>query len=233
VDAGRIGVVGYSWGGVITLLVNGIDDRVAAACDVFGAGYIPDDSIWVTGQLSKVSARDKRVWRDYYDPSNYLKSQHGRTLFVGATADHYYPLRSFIKTYGAAECDKALCLALNKDHELDETASASIGRWFDWALKSGPALPKIRVKQDRDVLKVSGKGRNPLVEVSLALAEGSDFTKADFKLTSEKGKDGTWRITPPKTDAAYFLVARDDRGAVIVDEVHLPPAEAKLGDSGH
>ena len=40
VDASRIGVLGFSWGGVITLLVNGIDSRVTAACTVFGLSLI-------------------------------------------------------------------------------------------------------------------------------------------------------------------------------------------------
>lgn len=221
VDAARIGVLGYSWGGVITLLVNGIDKRVAAACPVFGAGYIPDESCWVTGQLAKLSAQEIKVWREHFDPSSYLASQHGKTLFVSATNDAYYPLRSFVKTWQGAQCEKAACLALNKNHELDDVASANIVRWFDWALRSGSPFPTMSAKVEGDALTAKASGKRPVVRVQLVTADNADFAKAAWTATDMTGSNGSWTAPAPKPDVPRFVVATDDNGAAVIGEVRL------------
>lgn len=135
VDPNRIGMLGISWGGVITLLANGIDDRITAACTVFGAGYITDESYWISTQLAEMNDEEKEIWRRYFDPSSYLNTQHGRTLFVTATEDVYFPLRSFMRTYEGAKCEKAIYLVPDKNHEIDGKAVKVIEEWFDASLK--------------------------------------------------------------------------------------------------
>lgn len=223
VDRSRIGVLGYSWGGVITLLANGIDDRVSAACTVFGAGHIPDESIWVQGQLSSLSAKDKKLWRDYFDPSSYLASQHGKTLFASATGDIYFPLRSFVKTYNGAACEKAMCLTLDKNHELDETCSRNIERWFDYALKSGSPFPRLKTKRERDTIKVWAHGARPAVGVSLATTTADDFAGATWDSTSLEERDEVWTAPAPKPGAASFVTVIDDNGVLVAGDVILPP----------
>lgn len=221
VDPARIGIVGYSWGGVITLIANGIDNRISAACDVFGAGYIPQESCWL-GITGKMPKKQLETWRQHFDPSSYLASQCGKTLFVGATQDTYYPLRAFIKTYEAAKCAKALCLVPNKNHETDDTANADIVRWFDYALRSGPALPVAKVAPSGDKIRVTASGARPVTAVSLVTADGADFTKAAWKWTDFAAKDNAWTAAAPKSTTPYFIAARDDGGALIVAEVRLP-----------
>lgn len=222
VDASRIGVLGFSWGGVITLLVNGIDSRVTAACTVFGAGFIPDESCWITGQLSALSASEIKTWRQHFDPSSYLESQHGRTLFVSATGDTYYPIRSFTRTFGDARCEKALCFTLNKNHEIDNTTSANITRWFDYALRSGSAFPEIKSKVEGDTLEVTASGKQPVVKVVLVTADSTDLSKAKWTETQMKNDKGVWTATAPEENTPYFIQVTDDAGATAAGDVHLP-----------
>jgi len=221
VDPTRIGVIGYSWGGVITLITSGIDDRVSAACDVFGAGYIPDESIWVPGPVTKLSAAEKKIWREHFDPSSYLKSLHGRVMFVGATQDIYYPMRSFIKTYQAADGEKTLHLIPNKNHAYDEADVANMNRWFDYALKDGPGFASLKVKKSGGGIEVSARGKRPIVAVSLVTTAEKDFTKAVWEGSEVKGKDGVWKVDLPKGAQSYYVQATDDNGAVIADQVKL------------
>lgn len=221
VDPARIGVVGYSWGGIITLIANGIDNRISAACDVFGAGYMPEESCW-TGITSKMPKKQLQMWREHFDPSSYLACQCGKTLFVGATQDTYYPLRTFLKTYETAKCAKALRLVANKNHELDDAASADIVRWFDYALRSGPALPTAKVVRSGDKLRIAASGTRPVTAVSLLTADGTDFAKASWKTTELSAKDGTWTASAPKPTTPYFVTVRDDSGAMLTAEVKLP-----------
>lgn len=223
VDPARIGVVGTSWGGVITLIANGIDNRITAACSVWGAGYITEESCWLAnGNLKPLSKRQIQTWKEHFDPSSYLTSQYGKTLFVGATQDGYYPLRSFLKTYEKANCVKALCLEPNLNHDMDDAGRGDIVKWFDWTLRSGPAFPTIKLAQAGDKLKISATGARPITAVSLLTADGVDYQKATWKPTELTGKDGAWLADSPKPTVPYFITARDDTGALVAAEVHLP-----------
>jgi len=222
VDRSRIGVAGFSWGGVITLVANGIDDRIAAACTVFGAGFIPDESCWVEGALKKLSKHEKKAWREQFDPSSYLGSLHARMLFVGATQDTYYPLRSFIRTFEGARCEKTLCLVPNKNHEWDQPTYDGILRWFDWALRSGPPLPSVKVKRTSREIEVTVKGAEKDLSVMLAGADSTDYAKAVWTTTDIAGKDGVWKADAPAASKPTAVLVRDKDGGCVAASVHLP-----------
>lgn len=228
VDPTRIGVLGSSWGGVITLIANGIDNRITAACTMYGAGYIPEESCWLAhGNLKGLSKKELKSWQDHFDPSSYLTSQYGKTLFVGATQDGYYPLRPFLKTFEKANCVKALCLVPNKSHDVDDAGRADIVKWFDWALRSGPAFPTIKLAEASGKLKITATGARPITAVSMLTADGTDYEKAVWKPDELNGKDGVWLTDAPKATVPYYVTARDDGGALIAAEVHLPGIKAK------
>lgn len=222
VDPRRIGVLGYSWGGVLTLLTNGVDDRVSAACSVFGAGYIPDESYWVTEQLTQLTKTQKQSWREHFDPSVYLAHQHGKTLFVTATNDQFFPIRSFVKTYENATCGKAMVLAPNKNHELDEAATADIARWFDWALRSGSELPQIIAKHKNGKLQITAQGPSPIVSVSLLTADSTNSKEAKWSETELKREGEVWIGSLPPKETRCFVVAKDESGATAADVVNMP-----------
>ena len=46
VDPKRIGITGISWGGYLTCIVAGIDDRLKVAVPVYGCGFLMDNSVW-------------------------------------------------------------------------------------------------------------------------------------------------------------------------------------------
>ena len=47
VDSSRIGITGISWGGYLTCIVAGIDDRLKVAVPVYGCGFLHEDSAWL------------------------------------------------------------------------------------------------------------------------------------------------------------------------------------------
>ena len=225
VDPSRIGVLGSSWGGVIALIANGIDNRITAACTIWGAGYITEQSAWFPNGSLKLSKKEIQSWKEHFDPSSYLGSQYGKTLFVGASQDSDYPLRSFLKTYDRASCAKAMCLLPNLNHTINDDGSADVVKWFDWTLRSGSAFPTVKLAKTGDKLKISATGARPVTSVSLVTADGTDYLKATWKPTELTGKDGTWLADPPKPTVPYFITARDDSGALVAAELHLPTAK--------
>ena len=99
-------------------------------------------------------------------------------------------------------------------------------KWFDWALRSGPALPTVKMAEAGGKLKVSASGARPVTAVSLVTADGTDFQKATWKGDELTGKEGVWTADAPKATVPYFVTARDDSGALIAAEVHLPGIKA-------
>ncbi len=54
VDRSRIGVVGLSWGGYLTCIVAGLDDRLKVAVPVYACGFLGEDSFWKSTALVKM-----------------------------------------------------------------------------------------------------------------------------------------------------------------------------------
>ena len=71
VDPKRIGITGISWGGYLTCIVAGVDDRLKAAAPIYGCGFYHEGSAWLKDIQALPEAR-RSVWIKYLDPSAYL-----------------------------------------------------------------------------------------------------------------------------------------------------------------
>ena len=104
VDADRIGVTGISWGGYLTCIVSGLDDRFKFAVPVYGCGFLGDNSVWVP-QLKTMGAKGKSL-AGIWDPSHFLPNGQMPKLWVTGTNDFAYPMDSLRKSYRAAGGDR-------------------------------------------------------------------------------------------------------------------------------
>jgi dienelactone hydrolase len=93
VDSSRIGVTGISWGGVLTCIAAGLDDRFAFAMPIYGCGYLnrPDCSLNREGDPS---AEQLQKWFELWDPSHYLPSVKCPMFFLAGSNDLPFPLDS-------------------------------------------------------------------------------------------------------------------------------------------
>ncbi len=135
VDPERIGMVGLSWGGVITLLTNGQDKRLKTAVNVFGAGYIPEGCTWQTWFDEVLTKEEVDAWSSFIDPKNFLKTQHAPILFITGTNDHCYYLPTFQKSYAEVPVSKKLYLVPNLRHRFLADTQRVVWNWLDNKLK--------------------------------------------------------------------------------------------------
>jgi dienelactone hydrolase len=96
VDADKIGVTGISWGGYLTCLVAGVDQRFKFAAPVYGCGYLGDNSVWLPA-FEKMGPERASRWLNLWDPSRYLPHTKMPMLWVNGTNDFAYPLDSYQK----------------------------------------------------------------------------------------------------------------------------------------
>ncbi len=116
VDKDRIAVTGISWGGYLTCIIAGVDDRLKAAVPVYGCGFLHENSYWKDPNFSKMSAAQRKRWVEYFDPSRYLGGARCPMLFVAGTNDFAYPLDSYQKSYGLVPGPVTLSIQINRPH---------------------------------------------------------------------------------------------------------------------
>lgn len=87
VDASKIGVMGVSWGGVITSTVIGLDDRFAFGIPTYGCGHLFDaENHW--GK----ALHDNEGYRQVWDGINYAGRVKMPVLWLSWPQDAHFPL---------------------------------------------------------------------------------------------------------------------------------------------
>lgn len=126
VDANRLGITGFSAGGVTSLLVAGHDSRVKASVPLSGtlawdvATLSPtawQHTLLQKAGLSVASAEWTKLMGELISPAVALASAKANVLMVNGTTDEFFPLIAHMATYnGIVGKDKRLALAGNFDH---------------------------------------------------------------------------------------------------------------------
>ena len=221
VDAERVGITGVSWGGYLTCIVAGIDDRLKVAVPVYGCGFLHENSIWLK-TFTQLSAADRELWIKNFDPSNYLAGCRMPTMFVNGTNDFAYPLDSYQKSYQLAPGPVTLCITVGMKHGQPQGSTPKeIGLFVDSVLKSGAPLPKLSVALRTDK------------QISVEVDSPLPISKAELHYTTDTGvwEDRKWKTTLAQLDGStvkatlpvshgitYFLTVTDDRGAIVSSE---------------
>lgn len=195
VDADNIGMVGLSWGGVITLLTNGQDKRLKTAVNVFGAGYIPEGCTWQT-RFDNMSQEEFNLWQSFIDPKNFLKTQHAPILFITGTNDHCYYLPTFQKSYAEVPVPKKLYIVPNLRHRFLADTQDVVWRWLDNKLKYNGSFPQLTT------FPVFMKGEEKIILPVAAVAENGSITEATLHYTT--GAPSRWTKRVWKSIDSYF-----------------------------
>lgn len=226
-DSSRTAVTGISWGGVITCVVAGLDERFKAAVPVYGCGYL-----WQSGrmktQIDELSQADRKAWITQYDPAGYLKNTRMPMLFLNDAQDPYFALPSYMKSYRDVR-NATLCIKTGLRHgHAPGWSNEEIYYFINAHLNGTKGLAWVG-KPQRE-----GSRLTAVVKAPVRITEAWLYYTGD---TSLSGEGRTWMrvkavvrrntlltspFPPPGTTMCYFLV-RDSRGAVSSGEVYFRP----------
>jgi len=100
VDPERIGLTGISWGGVLSSLVGGLDDRFVFAAPVYGCGYLYDSK----GYFNRMGAKDDATLelRKYWDPARYFTDAPMPMLWVNGDNDPHFSVDTMSRSHVSA-----------------------------------------------------------------------------------------------------------------------------------
>jgi cephalosporin-C deacetylase-like acetyl esterase len=222
VNASRTAITGISWGGYLTCIVAGLDNRFKAAMPVYGCGFLHENSVWLN-QFAQMTQQQKDKWIRLWDPSIYIGSAKMPVFFVNGTNDFAYPLDSYSKTYNLVNSKRNYRITVNMPHghkqgwEPDE-----IGLFVDQYLKEGTPLPRImRPELTDNEVRVKVKSKTPLTSANLHYTTGTvPINKLNWESIPARVEDK--RIissTPPDEATIWFFTVSDNRGAVVSSEL--------------
>jgi dienelactone hydrolase len=149
VDPARIGITGISWGGWLTSLVLGLDQRWAAAAPVYGCGLIDTGSAWSqTGQLDPAQHPHITAWLARWEPARHLTHATCPLLWVNGTNDFaYWPPAWFdsgdLPAHPRAAAARCMTLRMEHGHLGPGENPPEIHAFMDHHLRLGPPLPRL------------------------------------------------------------------------------------------
>jgi hypothetical protein len=231
VDRERIGITGISWGGYLTCITAGVDDRLKVAVPVYGCGFIHENSCWVPSRFSKMPEDQRELWVKLFDPSQYLGRVRCPILFVNGTTDFAYPLDSYQRSYRLVPGGADLSVQVGMKHGHGEGWSVpEIGWYVDSVLIGRDPLAKVRKPEVKnDELLANFRARVGVVKAQLHYTTNSGpWQKREWHTRDAVLDQSTARgQLPPARPAVAFLTLQDQRGAISSSEhVELPAPTA-------
>ena len=125
VDPNRIGMTGFSAGGVATLVVAGADDRVKAGVPLSACGRwdlaVQSPNAWQIGLLQvaglTTSSPEWSALLAALDPAVVVAGSHAPVMMVNGTSDEFFPLTAHVPTLAAiTQAETRTSLVGNFDH---------------------------------------------------------------------------------------------------------------------
>ena len=182
VDASRVGIMGISWGGVITSTVIGIDDRFAFAIPTYGCGGL------ATAQNNYGnSLGNNETYKQVWDPMLRLARAKMPSLWFSWPEDKHFPMDRFAASYGAVAGEHMVSLVPKMGHGHGPGWARSEGYAFADSIVNGqgPWCVQLHAALQGDTCKVTFQSTKAL-------------DRAVLVSTTDRGVSGerTWVETP-------------------------------------
>ena len=220
IEPSKIAATGISWGGYLTCILSGVDDKLCCAVPVYGCGFLHENSAWVP-RFNIMPAENKERWISLFDPSKHINRATCPLLFATGTNDFAYPLDSLEKTYKSPKGEVMLSITIRRPHshifsfkEVDTFIDSHIFAGTDKAVKPLAKISPVTLSDDGKTASVSFKPEVPIIKAELS------YTTADGVW-----KDREWKTIPAKIDgdavsadlplnpspSCYYFLLTDER----------------------
>ena len=182
VDADRVGIMGISWGGVITSTVIGIDDRFAFAIPTYGCGGLA-----TAENQYGISLGQNETYKQVWDPMLRLARAKMPSLWFSWPEDKHFPMDRFAASYGKIAGERMVSLVPNMGHSHGPPWTRSESYAFADSIVNGqgPWCVQLQASLQADTCKVTFQSTKAL-------------DRAVLVSTTDRGVSGerTWAETP-------------------------------------
>lgn len=196
----KIGVVGISWGGVITSILIGYDKRFSFAIPIYGSGYLGDS----LADLMKVF-KDPEVRQNWIAENRFDKVKIP-VLWLAWNDDCAFSVQSNTKSYLHSRINNGNCrlsiVNLMKHSHIDAWQREEPFYFADWLAKNKAMMPYIADKSLGEKILLSINADKDTVVISATLYYISE--PMHYEVTSKHGLEdksfmaGEWKTVPLK-----------------------------------
>jgi hypothetical protein len=223
VDAERIGITGISWGGYLTCIVAGLDQRFAVAMPVYGCGFLRDNSAWLS-RFDKMTTEQAERWHTLWDPSRYIGAARMPVVFLNGTNDFAYPMDSYARTCALVPGEKnySIQLQMRHGHIFDFPEFFAFVDQYIRDATPMPVIARPMVKDGRVTARVTASTK--LVSARLHYTSGPHRENPKRAWTTVALEiDGTTirGDAPPAEATVWYVDVRDERKLLASSEVML------------
>lgn len=222
VDAGRIALTGISWGGYLTCIVAGVDDRFKMAMPVYGCGFLRENSVWKASEFGKMTPAQSDKWHRLWDPSRYIGSAKMPVMFLNGTNDFAYPMDSYAKTCALVQGEKNYSIQIRMRHGHIFTFPEFYG-FVDQYLRDGIPMPVVaRPIVKGGQLTTTVQSKTKLISANLHYTTGphpQNKTRAWETIPLKVDGQKIHGAAPPKSATVWYIDVRDERKYLISSEV--------------
>jgi len=227
VDADRTALTGISWGGYLTCIVMGLDNRFQAAVPVYGCGFLHENSAWLN-HFQKMSDKQRAKWVRLWDPSMYAGSASMPVLFVNGGADFAYPPDSHAKTAALVKApgkNMRFTPSLRHGHIFDRPKAIEV--FIEHYLRKGVALPLVgppTITDGKLIATVTTKTKLSSAALHYTTAKLAGNNRGR-KWTGTPATIAGNRITAdalPKEATAWFIAVTDERKLLVSSQLVFP-----------
>jgi dienelactone hydrolase len=209
VDSAKVGIMGVSWGGIITSTVIGIDPRYAFAIPTYGCGHLYDAK-----NLYGDNLETNTLYRTVWDPMVRIARSKVPTLWYSWPGDFHFPMDNQAYTYHGASGPRMVSLVPEMRHS--HGAAWTRPESYDFAdsvISGGAAWCKQdSLSQTGNALEVVFTSSKPLTEATLISTTGNgktgDLTWPEIAVDSfVESPTGTWTVqaTLPAGTTGWFV----------------------------
>lgn len=213
VDPDRLGVFGVSMGGTIVWPMAATDDRIKAACAIYGVGWntYPDE---IDATDPKAGDAELATWRRTMAPESYAPLVKCPVLFLDATNDQHGKMDWSYRTLALVPTEVRQAFTPRYRHHIAAEQGLDLPLWMDAHLKDGEPFPRsplaeVRLAPDgipRLVLRPDLS--KPVRRVDLFDAIENRNPKNRYWRSVDSRRDGeTWTASLPVLDTKQPLFA--------------------------
>lgn len=188
VDSDKIGITGVSWGGVITSLTIGYEDRFAFAVPVYGSGYLDEAKSWMKNHFS--SDVTKKLWL----AQNRFENVKMPVLWLCWNDDNCFSINSNTKSYLDT-------VQNNTDTRISMVSEMRHSHTAAWRRPESMAFADSVVKGGAKLTGFVSQPSDSAQEIDLMLNVDASATRVAAKL---------YYITSPMTYSRHYKYGKTD-----------------------
>ena len=145
VDTTNIGINGISWGGILTNVITGIDQRFKFSIPVYGCGFLYDSPKYSVDMALNTKAELEFYYANW-EPSLYLPLQSLPVFYVNGSVDKQFAMNIATRTYKHIPGEKYLCIKNPLKHSTASGYSTQeVYEFADYITKNGTAPVKVSI----------------------------------------------------------------------------------------